>query len=564
MYRVNSTTVGAGTGHGMSPQPTGGGSARKVYVRQDRGADLGTGSGLGSGIGINPDGNGMGGSLQSPLPAAVKSTGEIGSKGMFVRANSDTKVRPGSGSVKLKAASVPVVATVSTSNSGIGIGAESVGGNGNVFSSNTPGSRASSVVSDRQPRPQLRQRVSVLDLKPELHYNASVSSKSSVSSLNHNQVQSQNVNPSLDGRRSSNDSGSAGVNAYNKRLMSPSVSGTNTPVISPTYKPLIGTKDSKVLKYSPTANVSAAAENLPSHVAVSSGANDQASDSFTPNLTESSTLASSSSSFPSLSSPSPSSSFASAPAGLLPSPSLHQGSTLPESSPKDHSEILVKLPDKSANIISKAIQQESEQSSVSESMTLVPVLQPSDVTSLSAVSKARAERKIKDLEITNTSLLSINRYLEKKIHRQKKDIERLSTRRTSDRSSMGRRTTRNTEHGSDGDSDNDSDNESRYSGDYENSDLDESSLSSDFSDDEYSELDSSFIDTTLLDEVQERTSAHISFLKSAEKFDTMLRQCLIISDSLLNDAMSSLDFTVKPSDIGKKVVAVDAGESDDP
>jgi hypothetical protein len=155
-----------------------------------------------------------------------------------------------------------------------------------------------------------------------------------------------------------------------------------------------------------------------------------------------------------------------------------------------------------------------------------------DVTS----TKARAERKIKDLEISNTSLLAINRYLEKKIKRQAKDIEQFANLLESANATPIPISTPD-------------------SSDDEDDEVMESSLNPEEGINDVNDR------TFFVEQAQQRTKTHIEYLKSADEFDKRLRKCLFMTNSLLQDAKKSLEYQVDHSPIGTVKGHDDANES---
>lgn len=169
---------------------------------------------------------------------------------------------------------------------------------------------------------------------------------------------------------------------------------------------------------------------------------------------------------------------------------------------------------------------------------------PSDPKSLtdSQIKQARSNRKIMDLEISNASLMAVNKYLEKKLRSQSKDIQYLKVSNSSTSNLTG--------------FDSESEDE-----DQEQTELQR--ISQDSTDDEQTvngdrdvtNTESSIFSTAEIDiaektkMIQERMQSHIKFLESSEKVNSIMRNCLLISDSLIQQASKSLEYEVDPTDI---------------
>lgn len=147
----------------------------------------------------------------------------------------------------------------------------------------------------------------------------------------------------------------------------------------------------------------------------------------------------------------------------------------------------------------------------------IPFIKPSNIKEL------RAERKIMDLEISNSSLLAINKYLEKKLRKQAKDLEQLSSVTASQ-----------------GDPSDDvvDINLSSTSEDELNEEETVPSLSPD-----------DLLASRKAAEIRRRTRTHIAFLESSQKVSHRLQHCLLMTKHLLQDAEKSLNYTVDPSDV---------------
>jgi hypothetical protein len=174
---------------------------------------------------------------------------------------------------------------------------------------------------------------------------------------------------------------------------------------------------------------------------------------------------------------------------------------------------------------------------------------------LAHTKELRAERKIMDLEISNASLLSINKYLERRLRKKTRDLEYVSSLRrdqtdlryTDEGGSMPRVTETGTT--------------------AESNDFNFSSESED--DTVADEVVPDFDDESLLagrkaEEIRRRTRVHIAFLESSQKVDHKLQHCLTMTESLLRDAQNSLNYEVDSSEIrlGGRVVEDDEDIND--
>jgi hypothetical protein len=151
----------------------------------------------------------------------------------------------------------------------------------------------------------------------------------------------------------------------------------------------------------------------------------------------------------------------------------------------------------------------------------------------------RAQRKIKDLEISNLSMQGVNKYLERRLHHQQKEIALLKE-----------LCTRNEIMGSL----------------LELSDSEADSSDSE-SDDETQHISIADGDENTQWKVEALTRERecIERLNRAQESTAMLRRCLQISNILLDDAKRSLDMTIMPTDVkvGGKVAESANDEVDD-
>lgn len=151
----------------------------------------------------------------------------------------------------------------------------------------------------------------------------------------------------------------------------------------------------------------------------------------------------------------------------------------------------------------------------------MPRVAPSCGVATDAV-RARAQRKIMDLEISNTALLSINKYLEKRLKRQEKEYEHLQSYVQSGEFLEG--IVFDESESEDDDDDDDDDN------------LDGGSH--ELNREDYSHADS--IDEKTR-KAREISNAHIEFLKQSDKTNRILQKCLLVTETLLKEAQTCLD-----------------------
>lgn len=176
----------------------------------------------------------------------------------------------------------------------------------------------------------------------------------------------------------------------------------------------------------------------------------------------------------------------------------------------------------------------------------------SATTGTPTLKELRAQRKIKDLEISNLSMLGVNKYLEKRLHHQQKEIAHLKA--LCARNEIADSAIQLPE------SDSDSDTGSSSGDDGENVD---NHCSGDWLPPQSGIADTDgHGDTTSAARARERDA--ISRLNRAEKSHEMLRRCLQLSAVLLDSAKRSLEHTVAPSDVrvGGKVADTAFGDPD--
>lgn len=153
-------------------------------------------------------------------------------------------------------------------------------------------------------------------------------------------------------------------------------------------------------------------------------------------------------------------------------------------------------------------------------------------TAGTTVKQARSDRKIMDLEISNASLMAVNKYLEKKLRNQAKDIQYLKVSNKDPTTGLPYTIETDSEDDiSDDDDDNDNTQTSINTENLLNQSPEEAELA----------------EKTKL--IEQRMQSHIQFLKSSEKVNNMMRNCLMLTDSLLQQANKSLAYEVDPSDV---------------
>lgn len=152
------------------------------------------------------------------------------------------------------------------------------------------------------------------------------------------------------------------------------------------------------------------------------------------------------------------------------------------------------------------------------------------------VKQARSDRKIQDLEISNASLMSVNKYLERKLRSQAKEIQYLKFSSSGPETEITR-------------FDSDVDDSEEENGDNYNLDED---MEDDPNNEALEPTDQTPAEVELANKtklIEQRMQSHIKFLESSEKVNKMMRNCLVISDTLLQQATKSLEYEVDPSDL---------------
>lgn len=153
------------------------------------------------------------------------------------------------------------------------------------------------------------------------------------------------------------------------------------------------------------------------------------------------------------------------------------------------------------------------------------ISEPQSVVELQ-VQQARSDRKMEDLEISNASLMAVNKYLEKRLRTQSKDIQIL------------KQTGGNLpEINNDSETEDDEEIDDKF-----NDQLLEKDMVLPLSKDERDLAEKTKM-------IETRMQSHINFLESSEKVNQMMRNCILITDTLLEAASTSLEYKVDPIDI---------------
>jgi hypothetical protein len=187
---------------------------------------------------------------------------------------------------------------------------------------------------------------------------------------------------------------------------------------------------------------------------------------------------------------------------------------------------------------------------------------------------ARRERKVLDLEISNSSLLAINRSLEKEMRKQKAELKRLRRMSRAGRFSMdaigSTLDTLNAKKASDlsdmseveeeEEEEEEEDVPSEEDVESSESSFDESALENSVQ----AERDESY---RIKDEkrLQLDLAKHRDLLMDSQKMNESLKRCLGWTDQLIKDAQKALDYKVNVSDvrIGGRVLVVEDDEEED-
>jgi hypothetical protein len=175
---------------------------------------------------------------------------------------------------------------------------------------------------------------------------------------------------------------------------------------------------------------------------------------------------------------------------------------------------------------------------------------------------ARRERKVLDLEISNSSLLAINRSLEKEVRKQKAELRRFRRMSRAGHFSADSISTLDKGLGNAGHlSDMSEAEEEPPEEDLEGS---ESSFDENVaSDDQQAKNDEVY---RLRDEkrLQLDLSKHQELLDDSQKMNQSLKRCLGWTDQLIKDAQKALDYKVRPSDVqlGGRVLISEEDDDD--
>lgn len=173
--------------------------------------------------------------------------------------------------------------------------------------------------------------------------------------------------------------------------------------------------------------------------------------------------------------------------------------------------------------------------------------------------QARSNRKMMDLEISNASLMKVNKYLEKKIRNQAKNAQKemLAEKRKSlfgkPIAGLTKTLSKDEIGGNDQERrsviDNFDSNESTNSDSDVDSEVSEENDQEDFT---FDATNKCFEENDLAEKtrlVEERTQSHIKFLKSSETVNKQIRDCLFMSEALLEQAKQSLSFEIDADEV---------------
>ncbi|KAG7005685.1 hypothetical protein G7Y79_00018g044920 [Physcia stellaris] len=175
--------------------------------------------------------------------------------------------------------------------------------------------------------------------------------------------------------------------------------------------------------------------------------------------------------------------------------------------------------------------------------------------------QARRERKVLDLEISNSSLLAINRTLEREMRKQKEELRKLrrSSRRTADGRVISMATNRTVSSRMSGLSEttgNDGDLDIGFNGNI-SSEAEEETLSDAYNDDETRSLSSSTsspppISSSFAKDTKRLNldlSRHRALLVDSQKLNQTIKRCLDTTESLISDGKKALDYRIDVSEI---------------
>jgi hypothetical protein len=185
-------------------------------------------------------------------------------------------------------------------------------------------------------------------------------------------------------------------------------------------------------------------------------------------------------------------------------------------------------------------------------ITIKPLpLRKNDVDVSEETRNARTDRKIKDLEISNASLLAINKVLEKKLRRQAKEIEYLN-----DLMSKHNITGELLAMHDDDDEDISIDEESNETFSSLGIAIKESLDNDQIIDEQLSKQQA---------EITERMQQCLEFIETSQNISKTLRKCLMLSETLIQEGSKSINLTINPEDIkvGMKISMLTGDEDED-
>ena len=180
--------------------------------------------------------------------------------------------------------------------------------------------------------------------------------------------------------------------------------------------------------------------------------------------------------------------------------------------------------------------------------------------------KARHDRKVMDLEISNSSLLTVNRSLEREIRKQKAELRRFRrlTRKSSIRNFSLASTERTASYGSTAEDSGISGIECGVEGldleeDYENDDFDSEDYSDDSDDENGEKKGEKDAKRLRLD-----LSKHREILVDSQKLNQSIRRCVGFTEELISQGKKALEYRVRVSDVklGGRVLSEDEDERD--
>lgn len=210
-----------------------------------------------------------------------------------------------------------------------------------------------------------------------------------------------------------------------------------------------------------------------------------------------------------------------------------------------------------------SIQTRSRQASASISVPQSPTKPnssaPQSLQQLAELAaNARRERKVLDLEISNSSLLAINRQLEREVRKQKAELRRF--RRLTRAGRLSNLSIFNL-HGTDDVEDNDGADEAAGEDVDELSDEDASFEDENLSEDEEDSTDDSALSSSALAERDERKlakdskrlqldlSRHRELLIDSQKMNLALKRCMAWTEEMIKDGKKALEYRVRVDEV---------------